>query len=89
MAEAVRGRCWAEMAEAWGDWGRDGTICVMVRHGQQRLTEGVRAVEGLKYGSAAQAVRRFAAALLQDAAKMRFVAEMKHRLGKRIEAGSC
>jgi hypothetical protein len=46
-------------------------------------------VEGLKYGSAAQAVRRFAAALPQDAAKMRFVAEMKHRLGERSEAGSC
>ena len=36
------------MAEDWGDWGRDGTIYVAVRHGRQRLVEVVRAVGGLK-----------------------------------------
>ncbi|MCZ7635565.1 MAG: hypothetical protein M5U12_05635 [Verrucomicrobia bacterium] len=88
-AEAVRGMRWTEMAQAWGDWGRDGTIYVAVRHGRQRLADVVRAVGELKYGAAAQAVRRFAAALPQDPAKVRFVTEMKQRLGERTGTGSC
>jgi REP element-mobilizing transposase RayT len=82
-AEALRGRPWSEMAEDWGDWGRDGTIYVAVRYGRQRLADVARAVGGLKYGAAAQAVRRFAAGLPKDAAKARFVEDLKRRLRER------
>jgi hypothetical protein len=82
-AEALRGKRWSELAEDWGDWGRDATLYVAVRHGGQRLAEVVRAVGGVKYGAAAQAVRRFAAGLAQDAAKVRFVEGMKRSLRER------
>ncbi|MBE7503599.1 MAG: transposase [Verrucomicrobiales bacterium] len=85
IAERLRGRRWPEMAEDWGDWGRDGTIYVAVRHGRHRLAEVVRAVGGLTYGAAAQAVRRFTAGMPLDAARIRFVEEMRRRLGERRE----
>jgi hypothetical protein len=82
-AEALRGRPWSKMVEDWGDWGRDGTMYVAVRHGGQRLADVVRGMGGVKYGAAAQAVRRFAAGLAQDAAKVRFVEGMKRSLRER------
>ena len=81
-------RSWAEMATGWGDWGRDGTMYVAVRYGRHRLAEVVRALEGLKYGAAAQAVRRFAAGLPQDAAKGRFVEALRRKLVERSEGPS-
>jgi hypothetical protein len=84
-AEALRGKRWSQMAESWGDWGRDGTIYVAVRYGQQRLVDVVRLAGGMKYGAAAQAVRRFAAGLAKDADKVRFVANMRRRLGQKRE----
>jgi hypothetical protein len=84
-AEALRGKRWSQMAESWGDWGRDGTIYVAVRYGQQRLADIVRLVGGLKYGTAAQAVRRFAAGLAKDADKVSFVENMRRRLGQERE----
>jgi len=82
-AEELRGKPWAAMAEQWGEWGRDGTMYVAVRYGRHPLAEVVRAVGGLTYGAAAQAVRRFAAGLADDGAKRRFVEELRRRLGER------
>ena len=84
-AEALRRKRWSQMAESWGDWGRDGTIYVAVRYGQQRLVDIVRLAGGLKYGAAAQAVRRFAAGLAKNPDKVRFVANMRRRLGQERE----
>ena len=42
---------------------------VAVRHGGIRLTEVVRAVKGIRYQAAAQAVKRFATSLEKDAAR--------------------
>jgi hypothetical protein len=39
----------------------------------------------MKYGAAAQAVRRFAAGLAKDADKVRFVENMRRRLGQERE----
>ena len=78
--EELRGRSWAEMMTAWGDWERDGVIYVAVRYGRLRLAEVVRAMSGPKYGAAAQGVRRFAAGLAQDPAKVAFVEAMKRKL---------
>ena len=79
-AEGLRGKRWSEMAQDWGDWGRDGTLYVAVRHGRQRLADVVRAMGGLKYAAAAQGVRRFASGLGKDGAKVRFVEGMKRKL---------
>lgn len=84
-AEGLLGRRWHAMAEAWGDWGRDGTIYVAVRYGRHRLADVVRAVGGMQYAAAVQAVRRFAAGLPRDAAKGRFVEAMKRRMQRRVE----
>ncbi len=46
----------------------------------------VRAMGGLRYGAAAHAVRRFAARLAEDAAKVRFVEGMKRKLRERSRA---
>ena len=58
-AESVLGRTWSEMTEAYGDWGRDGTMAVATRHLGWRLADVVREVPGLKYAAAAQGIRRF------------------------------
>jgi hypothetical protein len=39
----------------------------------------------MKYGAAAQVVRRFATGLEKDAAKVRFVENMRRRLGQERE----
>ena len=39
----------------------------------------------MKYGAAAPAVRRFGAGLAKDAAKVRFVENMRRRLGQKRE----
>jgi hypothetical protein len=46
------------------------------------VAEAVRLAGGMKYGAAAQAVRRFAARLAKDAAKVWFVENMRRRLGQ-------
>jgi len=46
-AELILGREWAEMAEGYGDWGREGTMAVATRHLGWRLVEVVRQVRGL------------------------------------------
>ena len=79
-AEGLRGRSWKEMQEQWGDWGRDGTMYVAVRHGRHRLSEVVKAIGGMSYNAGAQAVRRFARGLSQDAKRVRFVETMRRRL---------
>jgi hypothetical protein len=58
---------------------------LMVRSGPQRLVEMVRWAGGMNYGAVAQAVRRFAAGLAKDAAKVRFVQIMRRRLGQERE----
>ncbi len=82
-AEELRGRRWADMVEDWGDWGRDATIYVAVRHGRQRLADVVRAAGGVQYGAAAQALRRFAVGMTRDPARVEFVEVMKRRLRDR------
>ncbi len=78
--EAICGRRWAELLTAHGDWGRDGALYYAVRHGGQRLAEVVAQVPGLKYPAAAQAIKRFGLALEQDAARRRWVADLKRHL---------
>jgi hypothetical protein len=58
-AESILGRRWAEMAEGYGDWGRDGTLAVATRHLGWRLVDAVRLVPRLTYAAAAQGIRRF------------------------------
>jgi putative transposase len=79
-AAAASGRGWSEMVEQYGDWGRDGAMYYAVRHGGQRLAEVVAQMGGLKYQAAAQAVKRFGLALARDAAKRRWLAELKRQL---------
>jgi putative transposase len=79
-AERVLKRPWAEMLRVRGDWGRDGTLYVAVRHGGHRLAEVVPQIEGLEYAAGAQAVRRFNGLLKQDRKRQRFVEKMKEFL---------
>jgi hypothetical protein len=78
--EAVSGRRWAELVERRGDWGRDGAMYYAVRHGGQRLAEVVAQMDELKYQAAAQAVKRFGAALARDGARRRWLAELRQTL---------
>ncbi|HOW65999.1 MAG TPA: hypothetical protein P5186_17675 [Candidatus Paceibacterota bacterium] len=79
-AEAARGRSWAELLEAHGDWGRDGAMYYAVRHGGHRLAEVVAQMQTVKYPAAAQAIKRFGLALENDAVRRRFVADLKRQL---------
>jgi hypothetical protein len=79
-AEEVRGAKWEEWRERHGDWGRDAAMHVAVRHGGMGLAEVVRAVKGIRYQAAAQAVKRFAASLKKDAARRKFVVELQRQL---------
>ena len=81
-AEELRRRPWKEMLEVHGDWGRDGTIYVAVRHGGHRLAEVVRSIPGLKYQAAAQAVKRFRESLEKHTERTQFVDRMRRRLSK-------
>jgi hypothetical protein len=83
-AEQLLGRPWSQIADAWGDWGRDATMYVAIRYGRHRLVEVVRAV-GLKYYVVAQAVRRFGLGFQQDPAKVRFVERLKRQVMRRKE----
>jgi hypothetical protein len=51
-----------------------------VRHGGQRLAEVVGQMGGLRYQAAAQAVKRFGAALAQDAARRRWLEELQRQM---------
>jgi hypothetical protein len=48
--------------------------------GRVEWAEVVRQMEGLRYQTAAQAVKRFGAALAKDAERQRFIAALKRRL---------
>ena len=52
---------------------------VAVRHGGMRLA-AVAGQVGMKYQAAAQGVKRFAAALSEDAERKRFVSKLRHEL---------
>ena len=78
-AEAIRGEAWAEWSERHGDWGRDAVMYVAVHHGGLRLAKVVRHV-GLKYQAAAQAVKRYGQALVNNPARKRFVAKLGNAL---------
>ncbi len=80
VAEEELGRPWKTMLETHGDWGRDGTMLVAVRYGRRRLVEVVRETQGLHYAAAAQAVKRFAAALEADREKFRIVARVRAKI---------
>jgi len=54
-------------------------IRVAVHHGELRLAELVPQV-GMKYQAAAQAVKRYGQALVNDPARKRFVAKLRHAL---------
>lgn len=79
-AEQVRGAKWAEWAERYGDWGRDGALYVAVRYGGCSLAEAVRRLPGLRYAAAAQGAKRFGARLERSPARRRFVAELRRQL---------
>ena len=68
---------WAELLVRHGDWGRDGAMYFAVRHGGQRLAEVVGQIPGLRYPAAAQAVKRFGAALEQEADRQRFMKKLQ------------
>ena len=68
------------MVTAWGNGERDGVIYVAVRYGRVRLAQVVRAMGGLTHGAAAQGVRRCAAGLAEDAAKVAFVKARERKL---------
>ena len=53
---------------------------VAVRHGGMRLVEVVRALKGIRYQAAAQAVKRFASTLEIDPARRLFVIELMRRM---------
>ena len=55
-------------------------LCYAVRHGGQRLAEVVGQMCGLRYQAAAQGVKRFGAALAQDASRRRWLAELKRHV---------
>ena len=77
LTERLRGRAWAELWVRHGDWGRDGAMYFAVRHGGQRLAEVVGQIPGLRYPAAAQAVKRFGAALEQEADRQRFMKKLQ------------
>jgi putative transposase len=79
-AEKARGGKWKDWAERHGDWGRDGTMHVAVRHGGLRLAEVVGQMEGLQYQAAAQAVKRFGEALAEDPERRQFVRKLRRHL---------
>ena len=79
-AEAVSGRTWAEMLASHGDWRRDATMHVAVRHGGWRLAEVLREIPGLKYQAAAQGVRRFRLQAEADPAKRQCAEKLKRDL---------
>lgn len=78
-AEKVRGMKWDQWAERHGDWGRDATMYVAVRHGGVRLPE-VAGQQGMMYQAAAQAVLRFGEGLDKDPARSRFVEQLRREL---------
>jgi hypothetical protein len=53
---------------------------VAVRYGGLRLAEVVRALKGIRYQAAAQAVKRFAVSLDKDANRRTFVMELRRQL---------
>ena len=79
-AEKVRRAAWNQWAERHGDWGRDAAMHVALRHGGLRLAEVVQELKRMKYQAAAQAMKRFAAVLDQDAARQKFVLQMRRQL---------
>ena len=79
-AKRVRGAAWKEWAERHGDWGREAAMHVAVRHGGLRLAQVVKELKGLRYQAAAQAMKRFAAVLDQDAARQKFVLQLRRQL---------
>lgn len=79
-AEGILGRRWAEMAERYGDWGRDGTMAVATRELGWRLVEVVRTVGGIGYAAAAQGVGRFWRQAEQRPEMRRFAEQLQRAL---------
>ena len=75
-AEKIKGEPWERWAERHGDWSREATMYVATRHGGLRLAEVVPEM-GIRYQTAAQAVKRFGQALADDPKRERFVAALK------------
>jgi len=76
-SEGILGRSWEAMMRGHGDWGRDGTMYVAVRFLRYRLVEVVRQIKGLRYATAVQGIKRFAAAEATDAERQRFVKKLR------------
>ena len=51
-AERILGRKWKQMAESYGDWGRDGTLAVATRELGWRMVKAVKEIKGLRYAAA-------------------------------------
>jgi hypothetical protein len=79
-AERLKKGPWEQWAESHGDWGRDGSMYVAVRHGGLRLAEVVQAQGGIKYQAAAQAVKRFQASLAKEPERRRYVERLRRQL---------
>jgi hypothetical protein len=60
--------------------GSDGAIYVAVRPGGLRLVEVGREIERLRYQPAAQVIKRFGEAMLQDPDRQRFVSKLKRQM---------
>ncbi len=80
--EKVSGRSWHESVKRHGEWLREGILHVAVRYQGYRLAEVYREVPELSYAAAAQALRRFERAMVQDAARRKFVDRLRKMLGK-------
>ncbi len=78
-AESILGRRWAEMAERYGDWGRDGTLAVATRHLGWRLVDAVGLVSELHYAAAAQGTRRFWRQAEKRAELAEFVRQLRRK----------
>ena len=78
--EEFKGEAWKKWRDRYGDWGRDGAMYAATRFGGLRLAEVTRAVEGLRYQTAAQGVKRFAQALPGDPIRQRFIATVRRTL---------
>jgi hypothetical protein len=79
-AEALLGGKWEEWAERRGDWGRDGTMAVAVRHLGWRMAEVVRQVPGVNYAAVAQGIRRFWRRAETDPARAQFARRLRGKM---------
>jgi hypothetical protein len=81
-AEYILGKPWDDLLTAYGSWGRDGVMYVLVRHGGYRLPELLGQMPGVRYNAAAQAIKRFGKSAEQDLARTEFIQRYRQQLAQ-------